>query len=37
MNEHDSQDRADSRADARAALALILIAVSTALLWVSQQ
>lgn len=35
MNEqHDNQD---SKVDARAALALILIAVSTALMWVSQQ
>jgi hypothetical protein len=37
MNEHNSHDTADSKVDARAALALILIAVSTALLWVSQQ
>lgn len=37
MNEHNSQDSSDSKVDARAALALILIAVSTALMWVSQQ
>jgi hypothetical protein len=37
MSEHKNQDTADSKADARAALALILIVVSTALLWVSQQ
>lgn len=37
MNEQTRQAVADSKVDARAALALILIVVATALLWVSRQ
>lgn len=37
MNQHSNLHTPDSTVDARAALALILIVVVTALVWVSQQ
>jgi hypothetical protein len=37
MSEHSSSDDKDSVVDAWAIFALILIAVSTAVFWVSQQ
>lgn len=37
MNQHSNLHTNDSTVDARAALALILIVVVTALVWVSQQ
>lgn len=37
MNEHHDAENADSAVDAWAILALILIAVTTAVFWVSQQ
>ena len=37
MDNHSGHDESDSRVDAVAILALILLAVSTAVYWVSQQ
>ncbi|SIQ63310.1 hypothetical protein SAMN05421672_108104 [Pseudomonas flexibilis] len=37
MDKHSGHDESDSRVDAVAILALILLAVSTAVYWVSQQ
>lgn len=37
MNKHSGHDESDSRVDALAILALILLAVITAVYWVSSQ
>ena len=37
MDKHSGHDESDSRVDAVAILTLILLAVSTAVYWVSQQ